>query len=565
MKVMRFVRRASPGLLVLLAASLAACATDPVEPAPEGSGGNGSGGGALGAGGIFGSGGGSSVSRPKERTRAARLTHEQYKNTVRDLFGFEEDYSTTFAPDALNGFSFDTSVDLVVDSRLVGQYRTAAEAIAERVAGSETALVNLVPCDDDSPACRDEFIQSFGKKAFRRPLTDAEQGRFAALFDAAHELVLGEDAFVDGVRLVVEATLVTPNFLYRSELQTQENAEGRVELTSYELASRLSYFLYGSMPDAPLFAAAEAGTLGDEAGLRAELERILALDRTRDHLIHFQEQSFQFGRYARIGPDPEAFPDAPADLKDRALTASRLFLRDVMEEGGGLTELLNAPFAYVDATLAPLYGVAVSGDFERVEFPDQDRPGLLTQIGFLASHAYAKKTDPIHRGLFVVRDLLCQKILDPPPEASQTTIPPGTPKPKTTREEVDLLTLQDGCSLCHAIINPPGFAFEGFDAVGQVRVSEDGSPVITTGSLVIDGQEVAFSGAAELLGALGRSREADRCYVGKLAQFAHGRELSGAELDLVSQIPTHLSIRDLVLAIASDESFVTRAPTEVTP
>lgn len=564
---MGLVWRVGPGGALLLASGLFACAPDAMGPIDEGSGGSSAGGSsAFGTGGQESeTGSGGQVARPKERTRAARLTHEQYKNTVRDLFQFDEDYTAGFAPDALNGFAFDTSIDFVVDSRLVGQYRTAAETIAERVAADELAVARIMPCDDDSEECRDEFIRSFGRRAFRRPLTETEATRFAELFDSGPDLVGGDDAFVDGIRLTIEAMLVTPSFLYRTELEAEPNDSGRIELTTYELASRLSYFFYGSMPDEELFEAAEEGRLATQAGLAAEIERLVALDRTRDSLTRFHEQAFHFDRYSRIGPDSEEFPNAPEDLKESALAASRLFLRDVMEEGGGLSEILTAPFAYADESLAPLYGVSVEGGFQRVEFPENERAGLLMQVGFLASHAYAKKTDPIHRGLFVVRDLLCQTIPDPPPEAANAKLPPGSPKPKTTREEVDLLTSPDGCSLCHSVINPPGFAFEGFDAVGQTRESEDGTPVLTSGALLIDGEEVAFTGPSELVQALGGSRDADRCYVGKWAQYAHGRELSGSELDFLGAIPVGLSAQDLAIRIASDESFRTRTRSEVSP
>jgi hypothetical protein len=212
-----------------------------------------------------------------------------------------------------------------------------------------------------------------------------------------------------------------------------------------------------------------------------------------------------------------------------------------------------------------MYGVQVDGDFERVDFDQGERTGLLTQIGFLASHAYSKKTDPIHRGVFVVRDLLCVRIPDPPAGASMTPPPEGAPTPKTTREEVDILTSQDACIDCHSVINPAGFAFENFDAAGQTRETEGDTPVSTDGVMTIDDGDVAFAGAKELLESLAKSSNAQRCYLNKWFDFAQGRELPQHEVDALFDIPERLSVRELVARIARHESFLTRSTNEVAP
>lgn len=516
----------------------------------------------LGGGGTDG---GPELPPPDFATRVARLTHAQYQHTIEDLFGIDDEVAQGFVPDALNGFAFDSSINLVVDSRLAEQYRTAAETLSVRVVGDDAVLSNIVPCDALEADCPETFLTEFGLRAFRRPLSPAEVERFGVLFDAGAELVASGDAFKDGVQITIEAMLQSPDFLYREELGTATNENGRVLLSGHELASRLSYFLYDSMPDDELLRAAGAGELSDPAQVRAQVERLLSDAGTLARVVEFHEQAFDFERYGRISVDTDTFPSAPEDLQSRALSASRLFLEDVIQSGGGLGELLTAPYAYADSELAPLYGAEVAGDFERIDFDPTERVGLLSQVGFLASHAYAKKTDPIHRGLFVVRDLLCQTIPDPPPGASQTPPPADAPVPKTTREEVEILTGQAGCINCHQVINPPGFAFEAFDAAGGVRTDEDGNAVDTTGTLEIDGAEVAFSTASELMEAVASSDAAHTCYLGKWAEFAQGRQLSAEELTWTSEVPSPIGILELLPLIATDESFMTRPASEVSP
>lgn len=532
----------------------------------DGTGGTASGTGGDGSGlGGAGTGGGGELPPPNFATRVARLTHAQYQNTIQDLFGIEDEVARGFVPDALNGFAFDSSINLVVDSRLVEQYRTAAETLAARVSRDDELLENIVGCDAAQADCAETFITEFGLRAFRRPLRAAEVERFSQLFEAGAELVESGDAFADGVQVTIEAMLQSPDFLYREELGTTTTARGRVELSGYELAARISYFLYDSMPDDELLRAAGAGELSSATEVRAQVERLLADADTLARIVEFHEQAFDFERYSRISLDEDEFPSAPADLASRALAASRLFVEDVIQEGGGLAELLTAPYAFADEELAPLYGAEVTGDFERIELDPAERVGLLGQVGFLASHAYSKKTDPIHRGLFVVRDLLCVRINDPPPGASMQPPPDDAPVPKTTRQEVEILTEQPGCITCHQVINPPGFAFEAFDATGSFRPDEDGEPLDTTGSIEIDGVEVPFSGAPELMEAVASSSDAHSCYLGKWAAFAHGRELADEELAWTAAVPPATSILDLLPLIASDESFMTRPASEVSP
>jgi hypothetical protein len=293
--------------------------------------------------------------------------------------------------------------------------------------------------------------------------------------------------------------------------------------------------------------------------LQAQVTRLLGQERSVDKLSSFHAQLWQFGRFASITPDAATYPNAPPDMVDRVDEAARAFLASVIREGGGLSEFLTAPYAYADSELAPLYGQQVAAGLSRIELAPDERKGFLMQLGFLASNAYSIKTDPIHRGLFVLRDLLCREIPDPPPGA-QMTPPPATDQPiETTRDEVSVLTGQLYCPSCHSQINPPGFAFEGFDAIGQARTQENGVDVDTTGSMTLDGAEVSFDGAHDLVEALADSQEARDCYSRRLVEFALGRPTSESDAVLFDELSAaRTGVRDLVAALARAPAFLSR-------
>jgi len=241
-------------------------------------------------------------------------------------------------------------------------------------------------------------------------------------------------------------------------------------------------------------------------------------------------------------------------------------VEDVVFDGrGGIVELLSAPFAYADQELAAVYGKQVTGSgLSKLTFGPGERAGLLMQAGFLAANAYAIRTDPIHRGLFVQRDLLCHTIPDPPPGASMTPLPPTTEQIKTTRQQITLLTSQQGCEGCHNLINPSGFAFEAFDAIGRLRAMENGAPIDTAGSTTIDAQPVSFAGAAELVQLLSTSAEARACYAQKWLEYAYGRPVEEGDntaRDALAQgaLPT----LELLAQLTTSKAFRYRAPNSV--
>jgi hypothetical protein len=510
-------------------------------------------------------GGGSAQAVPVV-TRVARLTHAQYDSTVAALLGVSDKLAGSFAPDAAEGYAFDNGIDLRVDGRLGPQYRAAAEELAEKVAADATFVGRIAGCEESAADCGSRFVAELGKRAFRRPLSSVEQTRFLTLFGRGVELVGSGNAFRDGVRLVVEALLQSPQFLYRTELSATAGEGGLIPLDSWEMATRLSYFLWGSMPDVSLFEAAAQGKLVSPSDVSAAAQRLLEDPRARAAIVSFHAQALRFARFQKVAPDASKYPSAPAGMPLKLREAEELFVEDVVfTSHGGIAELLSAPYAYADAGLAPIYGKAVAGaGFQKLTFAPGERAGYLMQAGFLASNAYAIRTDPIHRGLFVQRDLLCRTIPDPPPGASMTPLPPTSDTIKTTRQQIELLTSPASCSACHQLINAPGFAFEAYDAIGQLRSSDNGAAIDTSGTTMLDQQPVSFANAAELAQALSQSAEARACYVGKWLEYAYGRsQTDGDAAARAALARSPLATLELVAQLTTSAGFRFRAPNPV--
>ncbi len=499
--------------------------------------------------------------------RLVRLSHSQYENTLVDLFGLTPaELGVPLAPDARSGFEFTTSSALGVDGRLGPQYRAVAEALGERVATRPELFERLVPCREAEPACRDAVLRGLGLRALRRPLPAEPLRALSALFEAEREQARArgadaEHAFAEALGLAVEALLQTPDFLY----QRVPEPEGPSPERDYDIASRLSYFLYDSMPDDELFEAAAASELHTNAQIEAAATRMLQSSRVLSKLVSFHEQAFEMHRFDRASPDLSVFPAVPPAFAPRLRHSAKLFVRDVLQSGGGLEELLTAPYAYVDEGLAPLYGVdaPAPGRFARVDLTETGRRGWLMQLGYLASNAYSVRTDPIHRGLFVIRGLLCRQIGDPPPGSTERPPPPTTRPIVTTRDEVSLVTGQSFCPSCHREINPPGYAFEAFDAVGRAREMDNGAPVDTRATLRLDGRAVSVSGASELVEQLAQSREAHRCYARRFMEFAYGRPLARSDEPTLARIAARsLPIADILLQIITSRAFLGLEPIE---
>jgi Protein of unknown function (DUF1592)/Protein of unknown function (DUF1588)/Protein of unknown function (DUF1595)/Protein of unknown function (DUF1585)/Protein of unknown function (DUF1587) len=507
----------------------------------------------------------------KAGTRVLRLTQAQYGNTARSLLATTTDVSADFLSDSsLTGFSTDSSA-LRASDRDVRDYQRAAETLAAEVVSKPVLLSRLVTCDlKTGDACVTSFIQSVGQKAFRRPVTPETTAAFLALYKKAPTLFpAGGDAQKNGVELVISAMLQAPEFLYRLELGTDDNVASS-QLDDWELGSRLSYMLSQSMPDDELFRAAQAKELSTVSGLTAQLERLIKSPVGTAQVMSFHEQWLRVDRYEKIRRDAAKFPLYSPLLNAALKEETQRFVKEVVfEQKAGISALLNADFAYVNSVTAPLYEVATpaAGVWQKSTLPNERR-GLLGQLGFLTTNAYFDKTDPIHRGVFVHQKVLCTELPSPSAAATGTPEPPFDATVRTRREQVAAHTSDvASCAGCHRAINPPGFAFEQFNAIGQLQRSDRGQPIDASGVLSIDDKDVSFANGRELSKALASSQQVSTCYATQWFRFAMGRPEAPADKCSIAQLSKvsnglSPSFDEVARGIVLSKPFLNRARSE---
>jgi hypothetical protein len=500
-----------------------------------------------------------------------RLTHAQWENTTRDLLKLDTlpGLSASFTSDPLGGiFDNDESV-LQVTPPLWADYQRAAEELTAMVIADPQQLAKIVPADmgQSLDARARQFITEFGKRAYRRPLTSQEVDKHAALF-ASGATVVGGDPFLAGVQLVLEAFLQSPHYVYRVELGGTKGSGGElIPLGPYELATRLSYLLWNTMPDDALLDAAAKGELDTPEGLRGRAEQMLLDPRAKSVIRNFHRQLFDWKKYGDLYKDPALFPEfvpeMGADLKKEA----EAFVDNVIyEQDGGLLELLTSRTAYVNDRLAAVYGVPApaGSEFAAVELDAATRSGALTRLGFLAANGTARASDPIHRGVFINLRILCAKL--PPPPDNVTPLPGGNDK--TTREMVDSHTGKGTCGEgCHStLINPAGFAFESFDAIGKYRSMDNGYPVDTSAQYPLGGAMVQYKDSVEMSQLLAESAEANRCFAKHWVEFALGRDAQKEDDQLISKLGDASrggsSVKELLVEIIVSDTFRARRPVE---
>lgn len=491
-----------------------------------------------------------------------RLTRVQYDNTIRDLLGLDGQPSSMLAPDTPGS----------VDRRAWDGYQLAAASLAAEVMADASARAVVIPCspEGEGAECARQFVEEFGRRAFRRPLTEEEIARFEGLFTSRAE-VTPNGTFEEAVELMVEAFLLSPSFLMRAEIAEVPEGEYFV-LNDYEVASRLSYMLWGSMPDETLFAAAAAGELSSPSEILAQARRMLEDPKGRAMVSAFHEHYLHMGagtRWESIVRDPEQFPDFDEALAPWMVEETDRFVEHVVfDQGGTFQDLLTSPVGFVNAALAPLYGLdraEYGNDLQRVDLDPATRSGVFTRLGFLASHSLYDRSSPILRGAFIQKDILCTPIGAPPPDAEGTPLP--TEGLDTNRERVDAQTSAAACKGCHhGYINPAGFALESYDAVGSYRETEafSGAPIDTAVSVQIGDTLVELDGPVELFETIADSPEAQTCYARNWVQFAYERELTNQDSCTVNDMADKLTeggytILDLITDLTQSESFRYRA------
>jgi len=484
-----------------------------------------------------------------------RLTREQYDNSVRDLLGSSGQPSLGLAADEKLAAFFSNSVSPV--SRLsVEQYRDAAEALAAAAVAEQLDALTGCAGANQNAACAAQFIQAFGRRAIRRPLSSDEAARYQALYDANQTR-----GFAEGIRVVLQALLQSPNFLYHLELTPAPGGVGVTALGGYEVASRLSFALWNSLPDAELLDAAAAGLLDAKDGLQAQAERLLQSDRAKDALASFHVQWLGLDALLDLDKDPQLFPEFSDKLKGAMRDEAVSFADFVIRRGDGrLQTLLSAPFTLASPELLGLYGATAAPAADgSVQLDPLQRAGLLTQAGFLAAHAHANQTSPVHRGLAIRKNLLCTDLPDPP--ANVNNNPPAPDPNATTRQRFEQHRTNPSCAACHQMMDPIGIGFENYDAIGRYRTTENNLPIDASGEVLNAGATSGtFTGAVELAKRLSTSPEVRACVQKQWFRFSLGRfegpedacTLAGLSADFAA---ADFDVKKLLLSLVTSDAF----------
>lgn len=495
----------------------------------------------------------------------SHLTRAQYDRTIRDLFGVALDasVSASFPKDEeVEGFS----LGLGMSTLLVEKQQGAAEVWAERAMEHPE---RIVPCSTADDACAAAFIASFGRRAFRRPLAEDEIERLMTVYRFARES--GARPFDEGLRLVIEAILVSPHFLYHWPTSEGADAEGVVRVAGYELASRMSYFLWGTMPDDALLDAADAGKLHTKEDVAREARRMLEDPRAREGVSGLFDELYDVGMVSGLNRDPVLFSDWSTDVGRDLSTSLAMSLDDAFWNGKTFSDLFTSNEVFLNENLATFYGLERPAGEGFVPVTDARRGGLLTHPALVTRFSKFSATDPIHRGLFVWERVLCRNMQPPPPDVV-FTVPSAEEEPgKTTRERYEM-HLDDACAGCHGVIDPLGFAFEHFDAVGRHRADENGIPIDATGTVILDDAgEVPFDDVVDLGAVLAESDDARRCYVEHWVHAAvrrGGTQGDTCQIDDLDEAFEEAggNLADLAVLIVTSDAFLSRhAPLDQTP
>jgi len=544
-----------PLLRLLLGVGAALAGLSACDGSPGANSGSGGGPGPLNGAGNS-SGGSVGVAVPAGPRPLTRLSRREYNNTVRDLLGDTTSPADDFPDDRDRAFLFRRSG--LVATQDADLLRTTAEALATTAIKKPSSVL---PCDASSgeDACAAKFISDFGKRAYRRPLSDVESARLTALYQNARSVQ--NMTFNDAIETLLEAILQSPAFLYHweSPYEAPKLGGGVVQLGPYDVASRLSYFIWGSMPDQALFDAAASGTLVSDADIAGQAQRMLADAKARDAATAFFREWLEIDQLAPLPKDAKTYPDYNDALKAALVGGTEAFTQSVLFDGGGKLEtLLSADYTFSNQTLAKVYGNGATGmTFSKTMLDPSQRLGLLMEPSFLTLAGSPDGSNPVKRGKAVYTKLLCGVLPPPPPN-----VPPAKPATAggTTRQRFTEHDQNECAKGCHMLMDPIGYAFEHYDGIGRYRTMDNGQPVDSTGTLNIDGVDKSFADSVELTKILSTSDTVRSCFAKQWFRFAVGRNETDADAASLAGIATafatnQFDMRDLAPAIAASRSF----------
>ena len=482
-------------------------------------------------------------------SRFLRLTNGQWENSVRDLLKLSQ--PTGQAEQLLPAVAGTTDFDnnervVVVNNANWTDFQSAAEAVAAKATATDQALQAVVGTTDVAT-----FIKSFGRRAFRRDLTSPEIGTYTALHQAGSAFSGSQSAFTKGAALVITTMLQSPFFLYRTEL-----GDNGAPLSSYEMAAKLSLWLWNTAPSDALLDAASQGALDSADQVEAKAKEMLDAPAATNAVREMHSQLYKIPLLDTITKDNvKGYSDG---LKAEFTSAANSFFDFIYTKNLGVKDILTTDVGFAGPLMAALYGAKVNGSgIQQVTLAD--RAGWYAQAPFLTQWAINDAPDSIHRGVRINLDSLCLEL--GPPAMVLPSVPALEPN-QTNRQRYEALT--NGCGKpCHTVfINPIGFAFEDYDGIGQLRSTDNGQPIDTTGSYPFADGSHTFKDSRELMQVIANGPQAHQCWSKKLASYALERDIVDAErptvesLGAVSQASGG-SLKQVMLALAKSPAFRT--------
>jgi len=448
-----------------------------------------------------------SIPKDPGRVTIRRMNRTEYNNTMRDLFDIRFRPGKNFPADGAGGSGFNNNADtLFLPPILMEKYLETASQVLDEVFGSDSLKARVLFVEPGEKYKKEEAAQkiltTYASFAFRRYVKDKEVERFMALFKMADKR---GDSFAASIKLALKAVLVSPRFLFRSEKDQETKAPYRID--DFELASRLSYFLWASMPDRELLSLAAKNELSKPEVLRAQVNRMLKDEKSRSLAEEFAGQWLGFDKMREeVKPDKERFPEFDFALRVSMYQEPLEFFHSMVQENLSVLELLDSKTTFVNERLAEHYRIpGVNGaKMRRVSLPGRERGGILGMGAILTSTAFPLRTSPVVRGRFVLDEVLGTPPPPPPPDAGQLPADDRQPDGLTFRQRLELHRQRAECSGCHSRLDPIGFGLENFDPIGRYRTTNNGKPVDATGKL--PGGE-KFEGPVELRQILMKEKE----------------------------------------------------------
>ncbi len=496
-----------------------------------------------------------------------RLNKVEYGNTLHDLYGVDPTVAREL-PDEVLGAGYLNTLSALQSE----QYLAIANAVLDRVlapAGApptpvQRRLMGEPPARGTDPrAAARDVARSLARNAYRRPPSEEELDVLVGVFDLARENQLG---YAEALRLMLKAILVSPQFLFITPAKEVESARKIAPLDDYQLASRLSYLLWATMPDAELSAVADSGTLHEPAVLREQVKRLLQDPRSRALFDGFGAQWLGLGELEGKTFDPAKFPQMTGAMRAAMYDEARLFFESIVHDNRSVVGFVDSDYTYLNGTLAQLYGLekTVTGPaMRKVKLTDANRGGILSMPGILATTSFPNRTSAVKRGVWVLEQVLGEHVPPPPPNV------PALEKQDqqkvanlTLRQRTELHQTDPVCANCHKVLDPIGFGLENFDAIGRWREQDDSGGVIDAAGELPGGKR--FSTPRELKTIIA-ARQADlaRNLTEKLLAYALCRQLEGYDEIVVDRLMENIAkdgyrMQTLIAEVVASYPFTQR-------